>query len=189
MSFTDLITLEHKDCRKFSKTVEFSTAGYQGLIDLCHRAYELYDIDNAKGEQLDAVAKWIGIPREIRLDVFKFFSWDIDLLGWEEAEWWTEDDSRYILHSLTDPVYRRMLKNRILSAHFDGTLPCAVAILRDALAEEVHKFKIEVQEELMKVTFNITGGISDVNKMILRTGMLGIKPGGVFVDYKFGDEK
>lgn len=186
MSFSDLITLEHQNSPKFVKTVKISTAGYQGLINLCHKAYKLYDLDTATGVQLDAVGEWIGQPRVVRLYLFKYFSWDTYNLGWDEAPWWEEGQPRFIIYTMPDKFYRRMLKNRILVNHFDGTLPCAVRILRDALSDEKKKLDITVKEDVMDVTFKITGGISKMNKMILHSGLIEINPGGVFVNYDFG---
>lgn len=189
MTFTDLITLEHQNSPKFVSTVNISTVGYQGLIDLCQKSHALYDLDEAVGVQLDAVGEWIGLPRTVRLYLFKYFSWDTYNLGWDEGVWYEEGQPRFIIFTLPDEYYRRVLKTRILVNHFDGTIPNAVHILKYFLVDGGKEVDVDVEESIMNLTFKITGEVSKMEKMILYSDLVEINPGGVFVDYEFGVAK
>ena len=86
--FTGLVTTEHLDKPKYIQTVSLSTQGYADQIALCTQAYDLYDLDDAVGAQLDAVGLWIGFSRFIALDVDIYFSWNISGVGWDQGIWW-----------------------------------------------------------------------------------------------------
>ena len=182
-SFTGLITTEHQDKSKFVQTVSLSCQGYADQIALCNQTWELYDLDNAEGAQLDVVGLWVGLSRYVALAIDVYFSWDVSGVGWDQGVWWAVGDSEDMATTLSDDRYRTLLKLKIACNKFNGTLPEALKILSDAVSAD--GCTVSASETSMAVTFTITGNISTVMKAVIEGGYLPLKPAGVSVTYKF----
>lgn len=181
--FTDLVTAEHSDKPKYIQTVSLSTQGYADQIDLCSQAYDLYDLDDAVGAQLDAVGLWVGLSRFVALDVGQYFSWDTKGVGWDQGVWWEVGDAESMVTTLQDAQYRTLLKVKIACNHFDGTLPSALSILNNAVSTD--GCTVTAKEGDMSVTFNVSGDISTVMKAVIEKSYIALKPAGVAVNYTF----
>lgn len=181
--FTGLVTTEHQDKPRYIETVSLSTQGYADQIALCSQAYDLYDLDNAVGVQLDAVGMWIGLSRFVSLDIQQFFSWDTEGLGWDQGVWWEIGDAESVVTQLQDGQYRQLLKIKIACNKFDGTLPSAIKILSDAVSTD--GCTVTAAEGRMSVAFTITGPISNVMKAVISGNYIPLKPAGIAVTYTF----
>ena len=181
--FTGLVTTEHQDKPKYIETVSLSTQGFADQIALCNQAYDLYDLDNAVGVQLDAVGMWIGLSRFVSLDIQQFFSWDTEGLGWDQGVWWEIGDAESVVTQLQDSQYRQLLKIKIACNKFDGTLPSAIKILSDAVSTD--GCTVTASEGHMSVAFTITGPISNVMKAVISGNYIPLKPAGISVTYTF----
>lgn len=181
--FTGLVTTEHQDKPRYIETVSLSTQGFADQITLCNQAYDLYDLDNAVGVQLDAVGMWIGLSRFVSLDIQQFFSWDTEGLGWDQGVWWEIGDAESVVTQLQDSQYRQLLKIKIACNKFDGTLPSAIKILSDAVSTD--GCTVTASEGRMSVSFTITGPISNVMKAVILGNYIPLKPAGIAVTYTF----
>ena len=181
--FTGLVTTEHQDKPRYIETVSLSTQGFADQIALCNQAYDLYDLDNAVGVQLDAVGMWIGLSRFVSLDIQQFFSWDTEGLGWDQGVWWEIGDAESVVTQLQDAQYRQLLKIKIACNKFDGTLPSAIKILSDAVSTD--GCTVAATEGHMSVSFTITGPISNVMKAVISGNYIPLKPAGIAVTYTF----
>ena len=181
--FTGLVTTEHQDKPRYIETVSLSTQGFADQIALCNQAYDLYDLDNAVGVQLDAVGMWIGLSRFVSLDIQQFFSWDTEGLGWDQGVWWEIGDAESVVTQLQDAQYRQLLKIKIACNKFDGTLPSAIKILSDAVSTD--GCTVTASEGRMSVAFTITGPISNVMKAVISGNYIPLKPAGIAVTYTF----
>lgn len=181
--FTGLVTDEHKDKPRYLQTVSFTTQGFADQIALCSQSYDLYDLDNAVGLQLDAVGIWVGLSRFVALDVGQYFSWDTHGVGWDQGVWWEVGDAESMVTTLQDAQYRTLLKVKIACNHFDGTLPSALAILNNAVA--IDGCTVTAAEGDMSVTFNVSGDISTVMRAVIEKNYIALKPAGITVNYTF----
>ena len=123
--YLDLVTWEHQK-PKYLDTILHSIRGHAQTIERLIRLYELFDIDTAVGQQLDYVGQWVGVTRYISTEMENvFFSWDRDKVGWEQGTWWQPFTNTTELFKLEDEHYRLLLRARIVSNQWDGTIPGA----------------------------------------------------------------
>ena len=183
--FTGLVTTEHLDKPRYIQTVSLSTQGFADQIALCKQAYDLYDLDNAVGAQLDAVGLWIGFSRFVALNVDIYFSWDISGVGWDQGIWWQIGDPEQVVTQLSDVQYRKLLRLKIACNHFDGTLPTAIKIIGMAVSDD--NCTVTATEGHMSVVFTITGPISSVIRAVIEGGYLPLKPAGIAITYQFSE--
>lgn len=183
--FTGLVTTEHLDKPKYIQTVSLSTQGYADQIALCSQAYDLYDLDDAVGVQLDAIGLWVGISRFVALDIDIFFSWDTLGVGWDQGVWWEVGDAESVVTQLSDQSFRDIIRLKIMCNKSDGSIPSATEIIKQAIGGS--GATVSVVEDAMEVTFNIKGDISRIIRAILLGGYLPIKASGVGINYTFVD--
>lgn len=183
--FTDLVTTEHRDKPNYIKTVSLSAQGFADQINLCKQAYDLYDLDDAGGVQLDAVGMWVGISRFVSLDMDIFFSWDTLGVGWDQGIWWQVGDAESLVTQLSDQSYRNLIRLKIMCNQSDGSIPSTTEIISKAI--EGSGATLTVYEGVMEVTFNIAGDISRIMRGIITGGYIPIKSSGVGINFTFID--
>lgn len=122
----DLVTWEHNQRPRYMATVALSVDPYIDGQNIALGYQTLYNIDTAVGEQLDFIGQWVGITRYITEPINVFFSFDdIDEdVGFDEGKWQSEFEFTSLSHviKLDDEQYRLLLKARIVSNHWDGTV-------------------------------------------------------------------
>lgn len=143
-----------------------------------------FDLDQAVGVQLDAVGEWVGLSRRVTTPIpGVYFSFDIAGLGWDLGYWKGPYDNETGLTVLDDETYRTILRARIASNHWDGTLQGA----KDALAliypgGETRLFIVDNGD--MTMTFGVSGIIPSVVLIaLLSDDYVPLKPEGVRADY------
>ncbi len=123
--YLDLVTWQHQK-PKYLETIVQTIRGHAQGIELLVNLYELFGIDTAVGVQLDMVGQWVGVTRYIETSIENiFFSWDDYKVGWEQGVWWSPYLPTSEFFRLDDEHYRFLLRARIVSNHWDGTIPGA----------------------------------------------------------------
>ncbi|QNT79178.1 DUF2612 domain-containing protein [Entomobacter blattae] len=188
--YTSLVTSQHLSANRFMGTVTLSVAPFVDLFNTLCSLPQLFDIDNAEGNQLDVVGQWVGVSRHIVVQVSKYFSHDITGLGWDEAPWWKPGDPLVLTTGLNDAYYRGLLKAKIIANSWRGDLPTVVMIIQTLLApvaaEQGGAYTVKMDEGDMAVDIHIAGPpIPTALQYVLIGEYLPLKPAGVTVNWHF----
>jgi len=181
--YQDLITSEHNQRPKY---MAMALAGLNPLVKLQEIILSLpeaFDIDSAIGVQLDKVGEWIGRSRNVAIPlVGVYFSWDdAATTGWDSGTWIGEFDPTSGLTSLPDDSYRILLKAKIAANTWDGSIPGAYAVWRQAFGDNS---QIVIQDNQdMSMTVAIFGlNLDAVTFALLTGGYIPLKPEGVRIN-------
>lgn len=155
--YLKLITSQWATKQKFVEYVKT----FLDLIDpinvLHKETSRLFGIDTASGDQLDIIGKMIGIPRQLPLD-------DPDIPS-----------------VLTDELYRKVIKSRVYSNHWDGSREQLEYII-ETIFPGLPYILSDYQDMSYSITI-ISPEISEVEKALLFNGYILPKPSGVAVNY------
>ena len=136
-----------------------------GMVDEMNFTYNLgrrFDLDSAIGVQLNQIGEWAGLLRST-LEAFNTTGIRIP-----------------------DNVYRNLIKAKIASNHWDGTIPGAYSAWNDVFRGQ-SLLAIEDHQD-MTMTMYVTGmDGSGIFREVIRQGLISFKPGGVRVRYLFTD--
>lgn len=139
-----------------------------------------FDLDTAAGVQLDTVGLWVGVSRRLLVPITGlFFSFDDPLLGFDKGIWRGPYDNLNGLTSLDDTTYRLLLRAKIATNHWDGTLAAAAAALAYIYNDQnSHVFIQDNQDNTFSL--NVSGiPLTGINLAILSGGYIPLKPAGV----------
>jgi hypothetical protein len=203
-----LIPSQHRDKPKFAATVSASVQPFVDMQELLLSLPQAFDIDEAVGVQLDAVGEWVGRNREVQEPITDvYFSWDTDGVGWNEGYWQGIGDPDYGITILSDEPYRSLLKAKVMANIWRGDIDGAYAILAAAFGDdngvtirdglELPEFSWDTDghgwaegywispSAGLVMTVTIPGGILDpVQVAMINTGVIPLKPAGVFAVYE-----
>jgi hypothetical protein len=116
---------------RFLATVSVNVSPYSDSQATVASFPQLFDIDDAVGDQLDKTGEWIGQSRGVPIKLPNlYFSADIAGLGADEGYASQPFDSGYSTSYLPDPYYRKLLYAKILANNWDGTIPGLLSIMR-----------------------------------------------------------
>lgn len=121
--YTELIQGYHKDKPLFTEWVYALT---EPLLEARRRLANmpaLFDVDNAVGDQLDAVGRRVGIGRELPViikDVFFAFD-DKDGYGFDHGVWRGRFDAVEGVNAMDDDMYRTVILSKIKINHWNGS--------------------------------------------------------------------
>jgi len=157
--YLDRVTSQYRNQPKFIATLTALVQPFVDIQNLCNSMHELFDIDQAVGEQLDFLGQWVGITRRVNVPSFG----DISL-----------DDDRY----------RQIIKAKIAANHWDGTIPNALEIFSIVFGNE---YKIIILDHMdMSITFGIfrTDGdpIDSLTAALFSGGYFDLRSAGVLVN-------
>ncbi len=175
-----LVTSEHNDKPKFMALLATLVQPIADIAALLKSMPGLFDLDTAVGDQLDIVGLWVGVTREIKVPLQNvYFSLDTVGLGLDEGTLQGLFDPTTGLLSLPDEAYRTLLRARIASNHWDGTIPGAYSAW-NALFEGTG-FGILIQDgNNMSMVYALTGPVPDaVTPALFTGGYLSLKPATV----------
>jgi len=128
--YLDFITSEHQNKPKFAASLAAAVGPLADLQAFLQTVPSLFDLDNAIGVQLDATGLWIGRRRFIPQPLPNmWFSFDTPFKGFDEGFWKGPFDVGTMLDRLDDNTFRRLLRAKILSNNWDGTIPSAQFII------------------------------------------------------------
>jgi hypothetical protein len=182
--YTGLVTSEHNQRPNFMAMIAVQVQAYVDNINLLRNFQALFDIDLAAGQQLDMIGVWVGASRNISIPLTGvYFSFNTVGLGFNQGTWLGIGDSTSGLTTLSDDQYRLLLKAKIASNHWDGTVPGAYAIW--AIVFQFEPFTILIQDNQdMTMQFTLVGtNIPAVTKALLTNGLIALIPAGVSATY------
>jgi hypothetical protein len=163
--YTSRITSQHIDKPKFFATV---LTVVQGLVDEQTTLLSLpglYDLDNAVGVQLDAVGLWVFGRAGSRYVDVPFGSGN--------------------LTALDDAHYRTLLRARIISNEWDGTVSDAYRAW--SVLFQGTGLQVAIQDyQNMTMGIGLLGPSDAETQALFLAGLLELKPSGVAVTYYIG---
>ena len=183
--YTELITNYHAGKPKFVAHVDLSTRPLTDISTALKGLISAFDIDDAVGVQLDVLGEWIGRTRIVSQPISGiYFSFDTDGLGWEQGVWQGPYDPDSGFTSLSDEVYRIVLKAKIAINNWDGQNDSLPPILDTALAGSGLTMQIvDNQDMTISVWVFPEVDISQVSLELIaaiRQGYLTVKAAGVW---------
>lgn len=182
--YTDLITTYHASKPLFVQHVDLSTRPVSDVSSAMAGMIHAFDIDTAIGVQLDIIGEWVGRTRIVSEPITGvYFSFDTDGVGFEQGVWQGPYDPDSGFTSLSDDVYRVILKAKIAINNWDGTNDSLPDILDTALAGSGLAMQIiDNQDMTISILVFPETDISEVSKELLaaiRQGYLTVKAAGV----------
>lgn len=131
-----------------------------------------YDLDAAVGAQLDVVGQWVGLARRVESPIEGvYFSFDLPNIGFDQGLWWTPADPLTELITLDDTTYRLLLRAKIASNYWDGSLAQLALIFRQFFAVSEGTVVFVIDNFDMTMTIAIAGVIPGAifQRLFLRT--------------------
>lgn len=144
----------------------------------------LFDVDTAIGVQLDQIGQWVGRSRRIANPITDvYFTWDLDGLGWDQGVWLGPFDPVEGLVSLDDETYRTVIKTKIASNNWDGTIGGAQDAMAPIVALSPGTLLYMKDGQDMTYTWGITGKLPNLlSQSLILGGIIPFKPEGVRLD-------
>lgn len=178
--YVALVTNEHADKPKFNALLAMLVQPIADIIALMQSMPAAFDLDEAIGAQLDIIGLWVGVTRNVTVPLANvYFSLDSLTLGLDQGTLQGPFDPTTGLVSLPDDIYRTLLRARIASNHWDGTIPGAYNAWNTLFAGT--GFGILIQDGgNMSIVYALTGPVPDAVTLALFTGGdLALKPSTV----------
>lgn len=177
--YTDLIPSEHNSKPNFMAVLAAIVQPVADVTAMVESLPDAFDIDNAFGKQLDTVGLWIGRSRYIPYQIADcWFSFDIDGLGWDQANWKGPYDPDEGLTTLDDDHYRTVLKAKVSNNQWDGTLETLYGFM-DQVFTSGGYFVIDHCDMSMTCCLAAEPVLDVVKKSLLVERLLDPKPAGV----------
>lgn len=182
--YTEKVTNYHAKKPRYIQHVDLITRPLSDASGVMKDMIRKFDIDNAEGDQLDIVGVWIGRNRNVTTPITNvYFSWDTEGLGWGQGNWQGPYDPDNGFTSLSDDVYRLVLKAQIAINQWDGT----VGDLENLMEQIFYGTGIEMQiidNMDMSITVNAIAleGIENTSAElieVIKSGALTVKAAGV----------
>ena len=182
MAYLDLITSQHRGKPKFEALVDLASGSFSDVETVINSIPELFDLDTAKGEQLDVVGEWVGLGRYVGTALTGvYFPLDDAALGFDAGVWKGPFDPASGLTRLDDDSYRLALRAKIGANHWDGTVESLQVIL-DKVFHGYDAVVFSGDHQDMSMSFFMVGPLPPpVIAALLTGGYLSIKPSGVLV--------
>lgn len=181
--YLDYVTSEHADKTKFLHTICVITTPLCEALNQLRQMPGLYDVDSAIGEQLDVVGQWVGLTRKIKTPLppsATQFSFDITSLGFDQGFWDGPFTSLFGITLLDDPHYRLLIKAKIITNHWYGSIEEAYAAYNELfLGLDSHILIKDFGNLTMGL--GITGIPDAITLALLNGGYLNIRPAGVLM--------
>lgn len=178
--YLSLIPSENSDKPNFVAVLSGTLKPFVDGINQLNALPSLFDIDNASGDQLDAVGQWVGLSRRLSLVIDDvYFAFDTPGLGFDEGVWFSQGQPSEGIVTLDDSTYRVMLKAKIAANEWDGSLGDANRRLLEVFpgADVILKDNFDMSE-----TFIISGTpYSVLFQKLVEQGFLDFKPAAVNV--------
>jgi len=175
--YTDLISNYHRGKPLFVDHVDLTTRPLSDTSSSLKGFITDFDIDTAVGVQLDILGEWIGRSRRVGQPISGvYFSFDDDSLGYDQGVWQGPFDPDEGFTSLSDDVYRIVLKIKIAINSWDGRNESIPEILDVALDKSGIRMAIVDNQDMTisiwvlsdPLTLNVT------DRMILDNSLNGV---------------
>jgi len=181
-SYIALITSEHNNKPNFVAVMAALTQPFIDLQNVQISMPQLFDVDEAIGNQLDIVGEWIGETRDLQVPLTGvYFSFDTAGLGFDQGTIFGPFDPTTQLDVLPDDSYRQLLYAAIANNQWDGTIPGAYEFMDKVFPGNT--FFIQDNQD-MSMLIGVIGNVplNAVTYALLTGGYLNIKPAGVRID-------
>lgn len=180
--YTSLVTSEHNKRPNFMAMIAQDVQGYVDTINLLRTFEKIFDIDQAQGQQLDMIGVWVGVSRNIAVPLTGvYFAFNTALVGFNQGTWLGIGDSTSGLTVLGDADYLLLLKAKIASNHWDGTVPSAYNIWAIVFAGQPFTLLIQDGQD-MTMAIIVIGVINTaVTLSLIVNGYIGLRPAGVLI--------
>jgi hypothetical protein len=180
--YTQLITSEHNQRPKFMAMVSLLVQASQDTQDVLGTFPQLFDIEQAVGDQLDKLGVWIGASRKLTEPLAGvFFSLGVAGLGLGEGTWFSSFDSIGGLIILPDDSYRILLLSLIASNQWDGTIPGAYQILQLLYDLTGTQILIQDNQDMTISVIVLATSVDAVFSALLHAGLIIMRPAGVSI--------
>ncbi|WP_315384785.1 DUF2612 domain-containing protein [Microvirgula aerodenitrificans] len=181
--YTGLISGYHRGRPRFTAMVAAVSAAFVDQTNTVVLMKEVFDLDKAVGDQLDAVGVRVGIYRRVNTPLSGvYFSFDVDGLGFDQGVWKGPFDPDSGVTILDDETYRLLIRAKIGANQWDGTVENSRRILELIFNGASHVYVQDNQD--MTMTIGVSGQPPSALFMALLTGgYIPVKPEGVRVDY------
>lgn len=177
-TYNGLITGEHRDKPRFMAVL---AAIVQPMVDSQNVALSMtakFDLDQAAGDQLDAIGLWVGLPRRVRTPIAGvYFAFDTPGVGFDQGVWFNSNEPAEGVISMDDGTYRLMIRGKIIANEWDGSLGQANA----KLAEVFGLAEVTLQDNFDMTETIIVSGTppSKLFQELVAQGYIDLKPGAV----------
>ncbi|EML1064507.1 DUF2612 domain-containing protein [Acinetobacter nosocomialis] len=159
--YVALLTSQHRDKPKFRKTVETLISPLIDCLECMNGLNEKFDLETAKGDQLQIIADWVGAPNSIPNSVpvaYFGFQGQSGSLTWREVDdpsiksgYWRESGmSGYTALEMSPQLFKKVIKAKILLNKSDCSEQSAKEII-SLVIDKPFKFKDNLN---MTITFS-----------------------------------
>lgn len=178
--YLNKITDEHIDKPKFLATVKLIAENYVDVQNFLWELIAAYDVDEAEGEQLDAIGLWVGASRIVDVPLAGvYFEWDTTTSeGWDSGVWIKPGDPENGVEVLGDDQFRSLIKAKIIANKWKGYPEGAYEIIDAAFTADPPILIVDNQNQTQTVKIT-AGSISAINQALITQGYLPIKPAGI----------
>lgn len=153
--YLDRIPPHHADLPNFMAMIEAVLQPFVDAQAVLASLPQAYDLDDAVGVQLDRVGERVGRTRDISVPITSiWFSFSDPLRGFSLGVWKGPYSDQTAVNSLDDDVYRKLLRAKIASNKWDGTVEGAQAALDIFFDDpETHVFVVDESVDLQSVAY------------------------------------
>lgn len=180
IDYADLVPSKHRDLPRFRQVIQLLAQASASSQALFGSLPADFDVDRAIGAQLDVIGEWVGIGRQLPVEITGvYFEWDgTDAVGWDRGVWQGAFDPSAGPTRLNDTDYRRLIKTKILINRWDGSLGQLETIWQSLLPDDRAGIVIDNQDMTMSLGFD-GEPIAGLQLAILNLGLALIKPTAV----------
>ena len=184
--YTDLIPSQHRQ-EGFIKLVEALILPFVNLQNHIDTMLYEFDVDRARGQVLDHIGQWVGIPRNVPFELTDvYFEWGGDgSLGWGRGSWKGFGDPDTGISVLPDDGYRTLIKAKIGANNWDGTNQQIALIYNGIFYNNAQVIPTDNFNMTMDLTI-VGGPLTAVEEGLIRTGVLPLRPAAVLTRYFVG---
>lgn len=177
--YLNLLASQHRNQPKLKAALSAALQPLADGIATSESLQTLFDLDTARGEQLDFIGLWVGVTRFLSVPLENvYFSFGVPGLGWGQGTWKGPTDPSTGLVRLGNNAYRLLLRVRILNNQWDGTIPGAYEIWDTLFEDEDLRVFIEDHGD-MSMSLGLLGFPDAVNEALFTGGYLNVKPAGI----------
>lgn len=162
--YVALLTSQHRDKPKFRKTVETLISPLIDCLECLNGLNDKFDLETAKGDQLQIIADWVGAPNSIPNSVpvaYFGFQGQSGSLTWREVDdpsiksgYWRESGmSGFTALEMSPQLFKKVIQAKILLNKSDCSEQSAKEII-SLVIDKPFKFKDNLN---MTITFSFLG--------------------------------
>lgn len=159
--YLKLITSEYYESENFNKYVKAFLDMASPSVDNLNDFLILFNLDNAVGDQLDKLGSLVSLTRTLPLNISE------------------------IPPVLPDDLFRQVIRARIYSNHWDGTIQGLNQIIEILFPNSA--FEVLDNQDMSVNIFMIDSSLSEAVTALLFNGYIIPKPAGVNVNWQIQD--